>query len=139
MTNIRRLFTTAILLTAMSLALVPGARASTITISANPSSGTIYNFPAIPDYENFASTLTVTGPVTGTPTWSAAPAPGSPSCASFIYVTFGNAHAWNTTATFDDHSIYGCQATINLTVTSTTGLTESIPVQVSYIFCRNCL
>ena len=128
-----------VLLTAMGLAWLPAASASSITISANPSSGTIYNFPAIPDYENFVSNLTVTGAVTGTPTWSHAPAPGSPSCAAYISVTFGNIHAWNTTATFNDHSAYSCQATINLTVTSTTGLIESIGVQVTYVFCRNCL
>ena len=139
MRNINRLCTTIILMTAMGFALLPSALAASITISANPSSGTIYNFPAVALYQNFSSNLTVTGPVSGTPTWSAAPATGSPSCAGFIFVAFGNSHAWNTTATFDDHSIYGCQATMILTASSMSGLVESIGVQVSYVFCRNCI
>ena len=128
-----------VLLTAMGLAWAPAAFASSITISANPSSGTIYNFPAVPFYQNFASSLTVSGAVTGTPTWSYAPAPGSPICANYIRVTFGNVNAWNTTATFDDHAGASCgPVTMNLTVTSTTGLIESIGLQVTYGYCRNC-
>src|SRR5690348_14677674 len=117
---IQRLLIGLVLSTAMVLAWLPGARASNITISANPSSGNIDWFPAIPQYDNFASTLTVTGAVSGTPTWSAAPAPGSPSCASYIQVTFGNVHAWNTTATFNDHQGFaysgGCGPTGPVTI-----------------------
>jgi hypothetical protein len=138
MRNINRLCTSIILTTLTGFALLPTALASSITISANPASGTIYNFPAAGFYEDFSSDLTVAGAVSGTPTWSAAPATGSPSCASHIFVTFGNLHVWNTTATFDDASIYGCRATMILTVSSTSGLIESIGVQVSYVFCAHC-
>jgi hypothetical protein len=138
MKQMQRLLIGIVLSTAIGLVLLPAVRASSITISANPSSGTIYNFPAAGIYENFYSNLTVSGAVTGTPTWSYAPAPGSPSCAIHIFVTFANVHAWNTSATFDDTSIYGCGATINLTVSSTTGLTETIGVSVRYVFCAHC-
>lgn len=127
------------LLTAIiGLALLPAVRADSITISVDPSSGTIYNFPAAGFYEDFSSNVTVSGAVSGTPTWSFAPAPGSPSCATHIYVTFDNPHLWHTNATFDDASIYGCSATIVLTVSSTTGIVESISVHVKYVFCAHC-
>ena len=136
----RRLFSSLILSTTiLGLALLPVVQA-TISASANPSSGTIYNFPAIPDYQNFSSNLTVTGTVSGTPTWSYAPAPGSPICANYVHVTFGNVNAWNTTATFNDHAGASCDpVTINLTVSSTTGLQATTGVSVTYAYCRNCL
>jgi hypothetical protein len=133
----QRLVISVILSAAIGMSLLPAVQASPI-VRANPSSGTIYYFPAIPDYQDFSSNLTVTGTVSGTPTWSAAPASGSPSCAIYIHVSFGNANAWNTTAKFDDHSALSCQATINLTV-SNPALVGSAAVNVTYIYCRNCL
>jgi len=121
-----------------AMVLVPGVRAS-IAASANPSSGNIDYFPAIPEYDDFSSNLTVTGSISGTPTWTAAPATGSPTCASHIVVTFGNANAWNTTAKFDDHATASCQATIVLTVSSPSAGSAQTSVSVSYFYCRNCL
>ena len=119
------------------MALLPAVHA-TFSASASPNSGKIDFFPAIPEYDNFASNLTVTGSVSGTPTWTYAPASGSPTCANYIHVTFGNANAWNTTATFDDHSSLSCNANIVLTVSSSGGSAQTT-VHVSYFFCRNCL
>lgn len=121
-----------------AMVLIPGVRA-TISISANPTSGNIDYFPAIPEYDDFSSTLTVTGSVSGTPTWTAAPATGSPTCASHIVVTFGNPNAWNATATFDDHATASCQATIVLTVSSPSAGLAQTTFGVSYFYCRNCL
>ena len=109
-----------------------------ISATASPSSGTIDNFPAVPLYTDFSVAVNVYGPVSGTPTWSYAPAPGSDSCANYIQVTFSNPNAWNMTATFDDNSIYGCQATIILTATSSVSMATS-SVGVTYVFCRNCV
>ena len=111
---------------------------SNIFISATGGSGTIDNFPAVPLYSDFSVAVKVYGPVSGTPTWSYAPAPGSYSCANYIRVTFSNPNAWNMTATFDDYSIYGCQATIILTATSSVSMATSW-VGVNYVFCRNCI
>lgn len=122
--------------TAIGMALLPSAWAS-ITVNASPNAGSIDFFPAIPDYTNFSSDLTVMGIVSGTPTWNASPAPGSPSCATYIQVSFGDPHAWNTTATFDDHSAFSCQATMNLNVTSS-GPSGSTHVHVNYFICRHC-
>lgn len=135
-----RMFSSIILSAAIfGMVLLPAVQAAPVP-SANPNHGTIFNFPAIPDYQNFSSNLTVSGADSGTPTWSYAPASGSPICANYVRVTFGNINAWNTTATFDDHAGASCDpVTINLTVTSTTGAHGTTGVSVTYAYCRRCL
>lgn len=136
-----RLFVGLIVSTAiMGLASLSAVHAM-LEATANPNSGKIFNFPAAGFYQNFSSKLTVTGVKLGfgTPTWTAAPAAGSPSCATHIQVTFGNANAWNTTATFDDFSFGGCQATMVLSATPTDGPSASTSVTVTYVFCAHCV
>lgn len=112
-----------------------------LNVTANPNSGKIFNFPAAGFYQNFSSNLTATGVHTGfgTPTWIAGPALGSPSCATHISVTFGNPNAWNTTATFNDVSFGGCQATMDLNVSSSSGPSRFTTVAVTYVFCARCV
>ncbi len=103
--------------------------------STNPTSGSIDNYPAIPSYTDFSSTLTGAGCGQGTPTWTYTD-PSSPSCAASITVSFQTPNSWSTTAKFDDRSTHSCYAPVTLTVTSSLGPVASASVQVNYFYCR---